>query len=269
MKAFQTIMTLALLSLSQLALATEGVLIVSKSTNLSSQQITTSKIYLTDSKLQISNSGQDNSSMIFDANKEVFTFIDNKKREYYQFDKPTLVQLKEQLKMMVQVMKQFASQMPEEQQKKLDMILNPSNGAIINYKETGTGKVGNWNTKQFQGTNENEKVLELNIASFETLGIEAEKFNAMKQLIDFFTENLQEVATMLPTSQSMSAISFDENSPILKEGFPVKTRTYAEGSSKSETIIQSITETGIAESQFSIPSGYARKTINMQQQFQK
>ncbi|PIB36305.1 hypothetical protein BFP72_13330 [Reichenbachiella sp. 5M10] len=266
---FKTILFIATITLSLKGLASDGVLITSKSKDLSTNQITTSNIYLTDSKLQITNSGADNSSMIFDAQTEVFTFIDNRKREYYQFDKPTLKQLKEQLMMMIQMMKQFASQMPEDQQEKIDKMLNPNSGTIIAYKEIGTSRTGSWNTTNYQGTSDNQKVLELNIASFQNLGIAESKFTVMKSLVEFFKENLQEVAAMLPTNQAMSTISFDENSPVLKEGIPIKTTSYESGNSQSETTVEKITETNIPESQFAIPSGYVRKTINMQKAFER
>ncbi|UXP30565.1 hypothetical protein N6H18_09380 [Reichenbachiella agarivorans] len=270
MKAiFKVLFILTIFTNSINSYATDGVLIISKSKDLSSNQVTTSKLYLTSSMLKIENSGNDNSSMIFDAEKEIFTFIDNRKKEYYQFDEPTLRQLKEQLKMIVQMMKQFSSQMPEDQQKKLDKILNPNAESPIDYSLIGDAKVSNWDTKKYNGTADNEKILELNIASFQSIGIDESKFSVMKSLVDFFKENLQEVASMLPTNQSMSAISFDENSPILKTGLPVRTISYDGGEANSETLVQSITESPIDESQFSIPSGYARKTINMQKQFEK
>lgn len=251
------------------SLATDGVVIISESVDLSNQRKTISTIYLTDTQLMIQNSGGDNSSMIFDASKEIFSFVDHGKREYYQFDKPTLNQLKQQLQMMVMMMKQFASQMPADQKEKLDKILNPSSGELVEYKKVGQSKVGSWSTDQYQGLNEGEQILLLDIANYISIGISESKFEAMKSLMGFFQENLSEVAAMLPTNKAISNFRLDKNSPVLKEGLPVKTTSFQDNSATTETLIKSIKESGIDDAKFRIPSGYSRKTINMQQQFQR
>ncbi|MCV9389246.1 hypothetical protein [Reichenbachiella ulvae] len=261
---------LIILIQSATVFADTGIVIVSKSTDLSNQKVTTSKMYLNDTHLSIQNSGADNSSLIFDASKQIFTFIDHSKREYYQFDEPTLQQLKDQLRMMVQMMKQFSSQMPKEQQEKLDQLLSPKNNALVEYKNNGNTKVSSWNTTLYTGISANKKVIETNIASYQELGILESKFHVLNSLMTFFKENLEEVASLLPTPQSLQAIKIDENSPILEKGLPVKTITFNEkGVASSNSLVQSISESEINPSLFRIPSGYSRKTINLQQQFQR
>ncbi len=261
---------LILLIQSATVFAETGVVIISKSTDLSNQKVTTSKIHLGTTQLLIQNSGADNSSLLFDASEQIFTFIDHGKREYYQFDKPTLQQLKDQLRMMVQMMKQFSSQMPKEQQEKLDKLLSPNNNTLIEYKINGASKVNSWSTTMHTGFSANKKIIETDIASYQELGIPESKFEVMKNLMMFFKENLEEVASLLPTPQSLQSIRIDENSPILEEGVPVKTISYNDREvANSNNLVQSITETQIDPSIFRIPSGYSRKTINLQQQFQR
>lgn len=254
-----------LICLSLSVWAEDGIFILSKTKTLESGSVATSEIYLTDSKMLVKNSGAENSSIIFDSNTEVFTYIDNKKKEYYQFDKPTLLQLKEQIRMMAKMMQQFAANMPAEQKAKFDQILNPSNGDMMTYKTNGKNdKIGSWKTVGYDGLNEGSKVLQMNIASYSALGVNESQFGVMKQMMNYFKENLQEVVALLPTGGSFSQLNFDENSPILKDGIPVKTIAYKEGEAVNENIVESLAKKSIAADQFKVPAGYRQQQINMQ-----
>ena len=68
----------------------------------------------------------------------------------------------------------------------------------------------------------------------------------------------------MPTGGSFSQLSFDENSPILKDGIPVKTISYKEGRAANENIVESLTERSISDDEFTIPDGYKQQQINMQ-----
>lgn len=245
-------------------LAGDGIFILSKTKTLANGSVSTSEIYLTSSKMLVKNSGADNSSIIFDAKTEVFTFIDNKKKEYYQFDKPTLLQLKEQIRMMAKMMQQFAAQMPADQKQRFDKILNPG-GDMMTYRKNGKDdKIGSWRTTGYDGLNEDNKLLQMNIASYQALGVGQDKFTVMKQMMDYFKQNLQEVVALLPTGGSFSQLSFDENSPIMKDGIPVKTISYKDGKAANENIVESLKEQAISDSQFQVPAGYKQQQINMQ-----
>ncbi|MEO9966269.1 MAG: hypothetical protein ABJF11_10800 [Reichenbachiella sp.] len=245
-------------------MAEDGVFILSKTKSLGNGKVSVSEIYLTPDKMMVKNSGADNSTIIFDATTEIFTFIDNKKKEYYQFDKPTLLQLKEQIKMMAKMMQQFAANMPEEQKKRFDKILNPG-GDMMTYQTNGqNAKVGSWATTGYDGLNEDNKVLQMNIASFQTLGVAQSKFDVMKKMMNYFKQNLQEVIALIPSGGSFSQMGFDDNSPILKDGIPVKTISYKEGKADNENIVESLAEQAIAADQFKVPAGYKQQQINMQ-----
>ena len=251
--------------LSLSVMAEDGIFILSKTKTLESGGVATSEIYLTANKMLVKNSGSDNSSIIFDGKTEIFTFIDNKKKEYYQFDKPTLLQLKEQIKMMAKMMQQFAANMPAEQKAKFDQILNPRTGDLMTYKENGKNdKIGSWKTVGYDGLNDGNKALQMNIASYSTLGVSENQFGIMKQMMNYFKENLQEVVALLPTGGSFSQLNFDESSPILKDGIPVKTIAYKDGKAANENVVETLTKKDIAADQFKIPAGYKQQQINMQ-----
>jgi len=254
-----------LLCLSLSVMAEDGIFILSKTKTIESGGMATSEIYLTANKMLVKNSGTDNSSIIFDGSTEVFTFIDNKKKEYYQFDKPTLMQLKEQIRMMAKMLQQFSANMPAEQKAKFDQILNPRKGDMMIYKTNGKNdKIGSWRTTGYDGLDDGTKMLQMNIASYNTLGVKETEFAVMKQMMTYFKENLQEVVALLPTGGSFSQLNFDDNSPILKDGIPVKTIAYKEGVAANENTIESLSKKSISADQFKIPAGYKQQQINMQ-----
>lgn len=266
----KTILVLTLSLVSLIGTAADGVMIKSKNKNISSNTSSNSDIYITDTKVIFKNIGNGNGSALFDASTEVFTYIDNSRKEYYQFDKATLIQLKEQIKMFAQMMKQFASQMPEEQKKKLDGLLNPGSQSPIAYKQiSGTEKVKSWTTTKYEGMKDGEKIMGLNLASYETLGIEASKFIVLKKMLNFAKDNLNEIASLMPAGGSLSQFSFDKDSPILKDGLPVKTTTYKNGNADNENTVESVVLVSIPDSQFDIPKGYVRKTVDIQNQLSK
>ena len=250
------------------ATAAEGVKIQSTTKDVSSGSTSSTNIYLTSDKVLLENrGGRDNGSVVFDAIREEFRFIDHNKKEYYVFDKQTLIQLKDQIKMMAMMMRQFADQMSEEQRKKLDKIMNPNSNASMEFKASNkTQKVSRWKTTKYEGYTDGAKITEMYIATFESIGIDKERFTAMQKMMSFFKQNLNEITALLPTGGSFSQIGFDESSPVFKDGIPVKTISYNNGTPKDENIVNSISSENIAETLFNIPQGYIQRSINIQNQ---
>ena len=161
-------------------------------------------------------------------------------------------------------MKQFSAQMPEAQKKKFDAFLNPDGQPVISYKTIKGSKVGKWKTLGYEGTSNNEKVMEMQIATYSTLGLASGDFDVMKKMMAYMKEYLSGVMSLLPNGSAYSQMGFDENSPILKEGLPVKTISYEGGTAINENVIESVTKASVDASMFAIPKGYNKKSINLQ-----
>jgi len=248
--------------------AVDGVKITSTTKDLASGKISNTNIYLTADKVLVENKGgNDNGSFYFDAGKEEFGYIDHTKKEYYLFDKPAMDQLKQQIKMMIMMMKQFAAQMPEEQKKKLDKLMNPNAANATQFKSTGKkSKIGKWTATQYVGTADGSKITDMYIASFSSVNLAKSDFQAMEKMVIYFKENLSELIALLPSGGSFAQLGFDDSSPIFKEGIPVKTISYENEKPTDENLVQSVSKQNIDESIFKIPTGYVRKQINMEQQ---
>lgn len=261
-------LSLALLFSLTIAYAESGVVISTTTKELKSGKISTTKLFLISDKIMVQNTGGGNFTILFDATSEVFTYIDNNKKEYYELDNASLVQLKQQLKMVVQMMKQFATQMPESEKKKLDRFLNPDTGQLMEYSLVKDNeKIGKWKTSKYEGKNESKKYLELNIASFGALGIDKEKFEILSVFTQYIKSNLKDVLVFLPVGGSFSQLDMNENSPVMTKGLPIKTISFRDdGTLENENLVNKIEETDIDSGLFTVPAGYVAQEINIQQQ---
>lgn len=258
------ILSVLLLTITGLAYSDDGVTIVSKTKNLSNGSISNTNIYMTNSSVALENKGaKDNSTFIFNSDKQDFTYVDHLKKEYYYFDQATMQQLKQQIKMMMMMFKQFSANMPEEQKKKLGKLMN-EDASTMEFSDTGSSKkVGKWSAKIYEGKSEGQKATEMYIATFKTVGIAKDEFKVMEDLIVYFRTNLSEIASFMPKGGSFSQIGFDESSPIFKDGVPVKTVSYTNGKANNENTVESIKRSNVSSTLFQAPSGYTRKQINM------
>lgn len=256
--------SILLLVVTGIAYSADGIVIVSKTKDLSDGSISSTNIYMTETSVALENKGaKDNSTFIFNSDKQDFTYVDHKKKEYYYFDQATMQQLKQQIKMLMMMFKQFSANMPEEQKKKLGKFMNEDE-AVMEFVDTGASeKIGKWKSKIYEGTSDGKKATDMYIASFKTIGIAKDEFKVMESLISYFRTNLGEIAGFLPQESSFSQIGFDESSPVFKEGVPVKTISYNNKSAKNENIVESIKRTSVSSAMFQPPSGYASKKINM------
>ena len=258
------ILSMFLLVIAGIAYSADGVLIVSKTEDLSDGTVSSTNIYMTESSVALENKGaKDNSTFIFNSDKQDFTYVDHKKKEYYYFDQATMQQLKQQIKMMMMMFKQFSANMPEEQKKKLGKFMN-EDASTMEFVDTGSSKkVGKWSAKIYEGKSEGKKATEMYIATFKAVGIDKDEFKVMEDLIVYFRTNLSEIVSFMPKGGSFSQIGFDESSPIFKDGVPVKTISYIDGKAKNENTVESISKTNVSNTLFQAPSGYSRKQIDM------
>ena len=255
-----------LLAINLTGYAANGVKITSNTKNLNNGNVSVTNIYLTSDKVLVENKGgSDNGTFMFNAAKEEFSYIDHNKKQYYFFDKPALDELKTQVKTMVMMMKQFAS---PEQREKLDKMLNPNGTGGTEFKATGkTTKINKWSTKQYEGTADGNKITEMYIADFSTVKLSKNDFKAMQSLVTYFKVNLSEIVALLPAGGSFSQIGFDDSSPIFKEGIPVKTISFKNGTADNENLVKSVSKENLKDSIFEIPAGYTRQQLKMDGNF--
>ncbi|MEQ9423586.1 MAG: hypothetical protein RJQ09_04150 [Cyclobacteriaceae bacterium] len=211
----------------------------------------------------------DNNTLIFNAANKQFTFIDHKRKEYYQATETELKRFIGQLRQLVQVTKAFMKSMPPEQQeaitKSLDKYLNADSQPVTNFAKSKSGvKVGKWSTDQYNATQGDAKVAEMYIASHSAAGVSKDDFKTFEVMSQVFSQTIAEFVAVLPLGASVQSMAsnLDQN-PAFSEGIAVKSISYIDGNVDGENRVDSITTGDVSASKFAVPSGYAKKELEM------
>jgi len=250
-------------------LVASDVTIKSKNLDNSQNDAGSTNFYFTPDKLLIENKFKsDNSSLIFDSGKKEFVFIDHTRKEFYQVTEGELKQFIGQLRQMVPMMKALMANLPPDQQEKLKKQLGPILGeqqpATTFSKTASNVKVMKWSTDQYEAAQGNEKIADMFLASYSNLGVNKSDFQSFEAMKRVFGEIIGEFAGVLPLGPSIAGLAsnLDEN-PAFDTGVPVRSVTYKNGTQSGENLVQSVSKGGINSSMFAIPSGYARKKLEM------
>jgi len=175
-----------------------------KSTNLDDQnkEAGTTSFYFTADKLLIENQFKnDNNSLIFDATKKEFVFIDHVKKEYYQVTEAELKQFIGQLKQMIPMMKAFMKNLPPEQQEKLKKqfgsLLGEEQPAATFSKTASNVKVKKWLTDKYEAVQGSEKIVDMYLAPYDKLGVSKDDFKSFEAMRRVFGEIIGDFAGVL------------------------------------------------------------------------
>ena len=247
------------------------VTIKSKNVDQQKNDAGATNFYFTSDQLLIENRFKnDNNSLIFSTSKKEFIFIDHQKREYYQVTEGELKQFIGQLRQMVPMMKAFMGNLPPEQQKKLKKQFGSLLGEDqpqTTFSKTGSNiKVKSWSTDKYEAAQGNEKIAEMYLASYSKLGVDKADFQSFDAMRRVFGEVIGEFAGVLPLGPSVSGLASNlEENPAFESGIPVKSVTYVNGSQTGENVVESVSKGSIGADRFAVPSGYARKQLEMPQ----
>jgi len=242
----------------------------SKNFDKDRNEIGQTNFYFKSDRLLIENqSGNDNNSLIFDAVKKQFTFIDHRKKEYYQATEAELKNFVSQIRQMLQITKAFLKNMPPEQQeaiqKSLGKFLNAGDQPETKFSKTASGvKVNNWSTDKYDAVQGATKVGEMFIASHSELGVSKDDFKSFEIMSNIFSETIQEFAAILPLGTSVQGMAANlKDNPAFREGIPVKSLSYVDGQLDGENQVVEVLKKEISSEKFAIPSGYQKKKLEM------
>ena len=235
--------------------AGDGLKMQTQTKDLTNGKVISSTLYINSSELVIKNG---NHVILFDASKELITYIDHKSKQYSKIDKATMKMLGQQLEQMAAMIKAFYSNMPPEQQEKFRPLIEGEVNA--SYEKTGSERVSAWNTNKYKATASGKMVLETNIAGFSTLDISKTDVQALPKLLDLIADNLSGIGAVVPATSVISQWGGKDN-PIFKEGVPVKTTTFSNGKPQNETLVDTIEKTSFSLKDFAVPQGYQEQKV--------
>lgn len=248
---------------TSLMFAAEGVKLIASSKDLSDGSVSLSTLYINSNSLVVkTNMKGTEASILFDANKEVLTYIDHTRKQYSVVDKATMKELGKQLEQIVLMIKAFYDNMPEEQKKKFKPLIEGNRN--IAYNKLGNETISKWPTVKYEAVSSGEKLMVTNIASFTQLDVKKSEMQALPKLLDLIATYLSGLEAVVPSASIFAQWKGNDN-PMFNEGIPVKTILYSEGSATEETTINSIESASFNLADFKVPAGYKEQKIDLNQ----
>jgi hypothetical protein len=231
----------------------------------SSDEAGTDKIYAQGQMARMdphSTVGSGNMSVVF--RDDTLWVVDHDKKTCQKIDKEGMEQLSAELGGAMKQMEAELAKLPPEQRAMMEKMMKGKMPAGMGQEapprriEAGAAEqVGEYScTVQtlFAG---DEKVWEVCAADETAAGAVAEAMEAFRAM-SRFTEELRDILQQGPLSEMMETPFQDVNE---LGGFPVRSRTFANGQVASETTLRSVTRQDLGEDVFSIPKGYKVKDL--------
>ncbi len=215
-------------------------------------------MFIDKDRLRMEMSGQEeNQTIIFRGDKNVFWVIDNEKKSYFEMTEDDIVKLKSQMENMQKMMKEQMKNMPEEQRKMMEKMMPTSMPSGEKEKTTYTKKasgvkVGKWTTTHYEGTIKGKKSDELWTVDWSQVGFDRADFVVMTKMADFFSALSQEATDFMQVGSE----EWEKEMGI--SGMPVRWVDYMNGDKTSEGSLQDISKKDLDASLFELPTGFSK-----------
>lgn len=203
--------------------------------------------------------GEPDSSMIFQADSELIYMVDHGSREYMRLDKETMSKLASRMNEAMRQMEEQLKQMPEGQRKIMEDMMKknmPQSQGDLSVEVKSMGPDGDY--QKFEVWIGGERFSEVWATSPEQLGIPANSLEVFRKMSAFYEELMQSLSGS-PFFKSMAGNPFPGFAKM--NGFPVRTLDLQSG---SETRMSEATATDFPAGYFEPPSRYKAKKMEMQ-----
>ena len=215
-------------------------------------------MFIEKDRLRMEMSGEEeNQTVIFRGDKNVFWVIDSDKKTYFEMTPDDIAKLKDQMEKMQQMMKEQMKNMPAEQRKMMeDMMPSGTPGekkekAVFSKQSSGV-KVGKWTTTYYVGTRSGKKSEELWTVDWSDVGFDRSDFGAMSKMADFFSALSQDA------TEFMKIGSEEWEKEMGVTGMPVRWVEHISEGVSSEGTVEDISSKNLESSLFEVPSGYKK-----------
>ncbi len=246
--------------------AQSGTIFVTKTSADSGDDV--SRTFYQDDMLRIDSNGQqDNSSMIYDVQANVFYMIDHDEKSYTRIDKASMKKLVVILKNSKQRMKEQLASMPKEQQAMMSgmmggMYSKDKPKSIYKLVKTSkSDKVLGIDCQQVDSFKNGKKHSELCIASLDDLPNGNEMFKAFAGMTKMLSDFMKEMPMADEDSINANATFKQLN------GFPIIDKETKNGRVTSISKLFSVKEVKLDASKFEVPQGYRKEDFEKQFSF--
>jgi len=246
---------LVALSLTALPVQAQGVVFVQKETR--GTQSTTSKVQMDKDHIRAeARDGSDETAFVFDGPKQVARMINISQKTYMELTKAEMDKMKQQ---MDQMMAQLAN-IPPQQRAMMEQMMQgrgmpgmPTAAPKVDYKQTGSDKVGQWTCTKYEGSVGGQKTSEVCTVDPKEFGLTAADFAAAQQLAEF-------MKALIPTAADRMFV----NGTVQSQGFagvPVRRVTFRNGAVESTTETTEFKRESLPASLFDPPAGFRKESM--------
>jgi hypothetical protein len=246
-------------SLAAAPLQAQGVLFVQKETR--GNQSSTNRIQMDKDHIRVeSRSSGDEMAFVFDGPTQTARMINITRKSYTELTKADMERVRTQMEGAMAQMQQQLQNMPPEQRAMVEQMMRgrgmPGMAAAapkVEYKQAGSGKVGEWACATYEGTVNGQKTTEVCTVDPKQFGLTAVDFEAARQLSEFFR-------TMFPQGADQVFV----NGTIQEQGFsgvPVRQTSFANGNVLSVTELTEFRRETFPASTFETPAGFRKEAM--------
>ncbi|MEZ5758389.1 MAG: DUF4412 domain-containing protein [Emcibacteraceae bacterium] len=245
--------------------AGEIIEIINKDLRKKNAQEETMQVLFSDGNMKMK--GMEGNEMIFDGAAQNMTVISHQDKSYMIFDKSTAGSVKsqmdaamekalanvppEQRAMVEKMMKQRMSSMGGQQQMQMPQVKTE-------IKKTGKNDtINGYACDYYEAYRGDQKQGEYCITSWSDLDVGEDIQTSFKNMAEFMKGFMEELSKMSPVRMDDNPFNYMNE----MEGFPVLSRQFSNGQATHESMLSSISNQDIDESEFIAPEGYKQRNL--------
>jgi hypothetical protein len=241
----------SLFAVALVSAQSQGIVMVQQETR--DGKVTTNTMQMDKTHMRMESGGT--TVVIFDGDAQVMRVINMEKKSYTEMTKAQLQQMSQQMSAAMEKLKNL----PPEQRAMMEKMMagrgagmpGMAPAAPITYRGTGSDKTGKWACAKYDGTREQQKVVELCTVEAGALGLTPADFEVAKQLAEF-------LKTLMPTLADEVTL----NGSTAEQGFsgiPIRRTSLSNGQVRSTSELKDIRREAIPASAWQVPAGFKRE----------
>jgi hypothetical protein len=244
--------------------AAEGLLITQKMTVAGKARTSQVQIEKERMRAEVEPATGEKQVIVFDGAKQVLTMIYPDKKAYAELTKADVDQMgRVAVPMGISPeMREQMAKMPPAQRALMEQMMArgranisaPPAPAKMEYRKTGSDKVGKWACDKYEGYQNNVKKMEICTVAPSALGVAAGDFDITRQMTAFFSKMAPQGTGPTFEVGTMETVGFS--------GVPVRSLGYdSKGAVIYTSEISEITRQNFAASSYAVPAGFQKQTM--------
>lgn len=248
-------------SMLMASVAQAGTVLETVSRDLTNGEESATKTYAQANKLRIDAGDAQHGYMIF--RDDTMYMIDPKDKSYIAMDRAAMKRMAEQINPALQMFQQQLANLPPEQRAQLEQMMGqkmPQAGKPAKReirKTSRTGNVSGYSCTYAEVLKNGALVSEMCVTPAANLKAGKDLYEVGMKVSAMVKEMVEGINA--PFLQEMATSGMEDLDSL--GGLPMLTRTFENGKVVEETTVKSLRSESLAESLFTLPSGYRRKEL--------